>query len=183
MSPDLRAEAAAALAAMDAAESVAPPSRVRQWLIDLAPLVAGVMTLEDARQRVDALAVSLDYPEACFTPASLRKAARRFTFFPGYKELCDVLDDHRTELRVRRQRLAAIVQADGQAGPAAAGRKRPPSPAPSPAPSPIDRSAPAQDRVRRILAEAGIALRRPGTGPGRPTADGPGDRHQPAAMS
>lgn len=162
MSPDLRAEAAAALAAMDAAESVAPPSRVRQWLIDLAPLVAGVMTLEDARQRVDALAVSLDYPEACFTPASLRKAARRFTFFPGYKELCDVLDDHRTELRVRRQRLAAIVQADGQAGPAAVGRKTPPSLSPAP----IDRSAPAQDRVRRILAEAGIALRRPGTGPG-----------------
>ncbi|MFP5513315.1 MAG: hypothetical protein ACLGJC_09565 [Alphaproteobacteria bacterium] len=153
VSPEMRAEAASIIAKMDAAGELSPQARVRQWLIDLAPLVAGNMALEDARQRVDALVGSLEYPAACFTQASLRKAARRFTFFPGYKELCDFLDAQLADLRVKRQRLEAIVRAAQGTGPKSIAHQ------------PIDYSPEAQERVRAVLAAAGMGLRMPGAAP------------------
>lgn len=123
VSPDLRSEAAATLAAVDGAMRPADVSKVREWLMSLGPLVAGNMSADDARVKLDAYSGRLDYPAACFSSKALDKAARRFKFFPTYGELCDFLDAQLSEVRENRRRLQAIVNA-------AAGQKQLAAPEP-----------------------------------------------------
>lgn len=94
---------------VDLAMAPARHDRMRQWLLDLAPLVAAAISLEDARARLEAYVGLLDYPAGCFTQASLRKAGRRFRFFPAFAELAEFLDAHLLELREKRRRLELIA--------------------------------------------------------------------------
>ncbi|MFC5353525.1 hypothetical protein [Azospirillum himalayense] len=111
------------MARIDAAMELSPQSRVRQWLLDLAPLVAVSISASDAAQKLDAYVGMLEYPAAVYTKASLAKAARRFKFFPTFAELADFFDGQLSEVRIKRQRLQAIVNA-------AAGQKQIAAPEP-----------------------------------------------------
>lgn len=111
VSNEMRTEAAALVAKIDAAMGLCPQDDVRDWLTSLGALVAANITVADARARLTAYVGMLEYPSACYTKASLRKAARRFKFFPTYGELTDFLDAQLAEIRTKRQRLQAIINA------------------------------------------------------------------------
>lgn len=66
---------------------------VRDWLKALGALTAAVMTNNEAKARVSAIATLLanEFPTAAFCPASLAHVARECRHFPTYAELCDLL--------------------------------------------------------------------------------------------
>lgn len=146
----MAAEAARIVAAMDAKSDLARVTDMEEWLASLGPLVAGNISVEDARAKLAAYCGMLEYPAACFTKASLAKAAKRFKFFPTFSELTEFLDAQHADLRVKRQRLEAIVRAAQGNAPKAIAHE------------PIDYSPEAQERVRQWLAAAGMGLKMPG---------------------
>lgn len=70
---------------------------VRDWLKALGVLSAATMSAGDARAKTAAYAPMLasEYPDWCFTPASLAACARAFKFFPAYGEICAALSEWR----------------------------------------------------------------------------------------
>lgn len=92
----------------------AATSAVRGWLLLLGNATASSskLTPEDVKVKISAMLTLLDdYPAGVFTKASLKRAARRFRFFPGFEELAPVLDEEAKELRQKRDRLLAIARA------------------------------------------------------------------------
>lgn len=86
---------------------------VRQWLSDLGVLVAGSLSVEEARAKLSAYTslIEGEYPRACFTKKTLADAARRFPrFFPSFGEVAAYLDEVKGELRVRLDRLHRIAK-------------------------------------------------------------------------
>lgn len=110
---NLRAEAVKLADLIDSGMRPATLDRMTQWLIDLAPLVAAKVSVDDAEVKLRAYVGMLEYPAACFTRASLMKAAKRFTWFPAFAELCKFLDDQLAEVKIKRARLDVIIAADG----------------------------------------------------------------------
>jgi hypothetical protein len=66
---------------------------VSDWLKALGALSAANMSAADARAKIVAYRPMLaaEYPDWCFTQASLAAVAKGFTFFPAYGELAQAL--------------------------------------------------------------------------------------------
>ena len=84
--------------------------KVEAWLASLGALVAGRLTHEDVRDRINAYASLLEhYPAEVFNQDSLRRIARLFTWFPSYAELCDALDREMEPINERKEREKIIT--------------------------------------------------------------------------
>ena len=87
---------------------------VRRWLIALALQTAGKgMTAADAEARASAYVPTLaDEPAFCFTAATLKAAARKFTWFPSVAEIVELLEretaDKRSQVDIAK-RLASQI--------------------------------------------------------------------------
>ena len=98
---------------------------IRRWLANLASLVAGKQTVEEAKTRLIAYADLLadDVPALCFTRDTLKRAAAAFTWMPSFAELNTLIDAERLELGTRLHRLRLLAGTDDGA-PSAPSRKR-----------------------------------------------------------
>ena len=112
-------EARQQLAYIDAVQmATAETTTVRGWLIALGNAVASssAMAAEDVQTKVAAMLSLLDdYPAGVFTKATLKRAAKRFTFFPAYAELAKLLDEEQGELRAKRDKMRKIAEGVGRA--------------------------------------------------------------------
>jgi hypothetical protein len=70
---------------------------IRDWLKALGALSAANMPAADARAKIAAYCPMLaeEYPDWCFTTASLASCAKGFKFFPAYGELAAALTEWR----------------------------------------------------------------------------------------
>ena len=104
----------AATRAAEAAQWMQPvdDATVRQWLSDLGVLVAGSLSVEEARAKLAAYTslIEGEYPRACFTKKMLAEAGRRFKWFPSFGEVVAYLDEVKGDLRVRLDRLHRIAK-------------------------------------------------------------------------
>lgn len=110
ITPSLRAQAKAALPTM--MERASKPAQIegkQEWLNSLGALVAGKMSLEEARARVEAYADLLDYPAGVFSKATLRRAGEKFTWFPSYAEVNEMLKAEHALLMKRVRRCQQIA--------------------------------------------------------------------------
>lgn len=88
--------------------------QVAEWLGQLGILTAGKMTADDARMRLAAYAGMLsDAPIGAFTRESLKRAARKFTWFPTFSEVSEFIDKEHWWLKAQKIRLDRIVS-DGR---------------------------------------------------------------------
>jgi hypothetical protein len=88
--------------------------QVAEWLGQLGVLTAGKMTADDARMRLAAYAGMLsDAPIGAFTRESLKRAARKFTWFPTFSEVSEFIDKEHWWLKAQKIRLDRIVS-DGR---------------------------------------------------------------------
>ncbi|CAO3358633.1 hypothetical protein [Azospirillum palustre] len=154
VTPDVIAEAGEHLAWTEGVLLAdAATEAMRSWLLALGNASASSRTLtpDDVEMKVGVMLTLMDdYPAGVFTKATLKRAARRFRFFPGFEELAPFLDDEARDLRVKRDRLLAITKA------------QPTAPKAAPKEEAI---APATDEqkaaVREMLAKAGVPLADP----------------------
>ena len=117
ISSTARAEAQAALAAVDEALRPAPEGLALRWLTALGTLTATRPDEADAAGKARAYATMLEFPTSAFNRRSLDAAARKFRFFPSYAELCEHLEAETAEAkRIRHQlrRLIALPVEDRQ---------------------------------------------------------------------
>lgn len=96
---------------LDIIETPCPPHVAAQWLGQLGILTAGKMTADDAKVRLSAYAAMLEHSVGCFTKASLRKAATKFTWFPSFAEVSAFLDGELWWLKAQHVRLERIANA------------------------------------------------------------------------
>ena len=113
VSPDMRAEAAALAESLEAVmRQPAKVESLRRWLTELGATVAVTMDASEAAMRIAAMANVLDdVPAAILTRATLKDAAKRFTFWPTAKELVAFFDAKASDVRdqqKRARRIAAI---------------------------------------------------------------------------
>lgn len=80
-----------------------------EWLTRLGVLVAGQMPVADAKLRVRAYAIDLDFPALCFTDQTRVAAAKRFTWFPSFAELSAFFEEYARPQRTRLARLQALA--------------------------------------------------------------------------
>lgn len=83
-------------------------ANVSKWLASLGVLLAGRMSLDEAKVRVAAYTELLDMPEYCFTKESLGNAAREFHWWPSFKELDDFLSTQKPEIARTYWRLGRL---------------------------------------------------------------------------
>ena len=109
----LAMEARAQLEWLDAhAMQPAETGDIRAWLLALGNAVAASSGLTAAAVEVKLsalLGLLDDYPAGTFSKAALRRAAKRFKFFPSFAELDDLLAEEAAELREKRKRLHTIA--------------------------------------------------------------------------
>lgn len=115
ITPDMAQEAREQLVWAETVQlSEASTSAMKGWLLALgnANASSAKLTAADVEAKVSILLTLMDeYPAGVFTKASLKRAARRFRFFPGFEELAPFLDDEEKALRQKRERLQAIAYA------------------------------------------------------------------------
>jgi hypothetical protein len=88
VSPEVRREASNRAGTLTAIlNSKAGPTIARVWLLQLATVTAGSKPLSELQAQVDGMVGLMNYPSSVFTPETLREAAQRFKFFPGYAEI------------------------------------------------------------------------------------------------
>lgn len=73
-------------------------ANVSKWLASLGVLLAGKMSIDEAKVRIAAYTELLDMPEYCYTKESLGNAAREFQWWPSFKELDDFLGTQKPEI-------------------------------------------------------------------------------------
>lgn len=88
----------------------APDGVVTEWLTRLGTLVAGQISLTEAKARIMAYKTDLDYPSLCYTDRTRIEAARRFNWFPSFAELSAFLDQVAAPMRSRLVRLKALAE-------------------------------------------------------------------------
>lgn len=93
--------------------ALTPPTSqdVTKWLVALGLLVASKMTEADARAKVAAFVPLIDHPAGCFTSDSLKRAAKRFDWWPSFKELSAFLDAEAKPCRDVVARLEILASA------------------------------------------------------------------------
>lgn len=112
ISDDMRSEADTASRVLWRALRPSRIADVELWLASLGSLTASRKDADDADAAIRAMAGVLDdVPVAVLTQDTLRKAAKRFKWWPSYAELGEFLDAEKSVLERRLKRLRAIVDA------------------------------------------------------------------------
>ena len=119
----VRVEAEARVAALGRSlEVMAPLERLEQWLIALGSVVApskGAADRDAAEMKIRALAsvfadsVPAGVVTATGPEATIRKAAKRFRFFPSAAELSEFFDGEAAALREELRRLRVVAEGGG----------------------------------------------------------------------
>jgi hypothetical protein len=121
-----REHARSLVAQAEAVCQPAPPDAVRKWISTVGALVAGNMSVEDARAKLSAYTKLLEIPLGVVgDDDSLKRAGRRFKWFPAYAELAEFVDQERSRLDRLATRLRIIANGDEDTKPAKP-RFRPP---------------------------------------------------------
>lgn len=108
---ELRDEAQRIVKACDEALRPAERETAARWLGALGPLVAGNMSLEDARARISGYLDVLDAPPICFTGRTLKAAAARYKWFPSVAELVEFFDEVVREIKWTRFQAQRVANA------------------------------------------------------------------------
>lgn len=148
---DMAADAARQLAWLDdVGMRPAGAATMRGWLVALGNACANssAASSADVTAKIGVLLTLLDgFSTACFTKASLKRAAEQFKFFPAAAELTKFLSSEESALRLRRDRMRILAtparNCQVEASTAAF----------------IHADDGAKARVRELLAKAGIGLR------------------------
>ncbi|AWJ93297.1 hypothetical protein Sp245p_26095 (plasmid) [Azospirillum baldaniorum] len=125
VAPDVRREAADALAALRSGTAPVSHDDAKRWVAHLANRCNGSQ-LPPETKLMGAVSDILNngYPSALFTdPAVFDRVARKFRFWPGWAELSEALDAERTRLRDAWGRLSVLAK-----GGAPAPQRRRPQP-------------------------------------------------------
>ena len=109
ISSQTRADAEAALAAIERALEPAPRETVERWIEALGALTAAPQGEDEAARKTRAYAAMLEFPASAFSRRSLDAAARRFRFFPSYAELTEHLEAETADLKTTRHQLRRAV--------------------------------------------------------------------------
>lgn len=109
ISSTAKAEAQAALAAVDEALRPAPEGLALRWLTALGTLTATRPDEADAAGKARAYATMLEFPASAFSKASLDAAARKFRWFPAYAEVCEHLEAEVAAAKAQRHQLRRAV--------------------------------------------------------------------------
>jgi hypothetical protein len=113
MRPAAEAEHAALVAALEPAGARV----VAAWLAPLLLLVAKAPTGDAARITVRAMADALaDLPACCWTPDTLREAARTFKWWPSVAEVAELVQTRSEQLRKERTALSRMLHAPTRRG-------------------------------------------------------------------
>ena len=106
----MRLEAERAAQELKEALRPARQSDVELWLASLGSMTAGRKHDDDAEISIQATAAMLDdMPSAVFTGETLKKALRRFKWWPSFAELSEFLDAEKAPLVMQAKRLRAIA--------------------------------------------------------------------------
>ncbi len=111
ITPALRNEARRQLASAESELEPARKSDVRKWLVSLAVLCSGNLSVANTKEKMVAYSHLLSYAPVMFTEETLELAGRKFTWFPSYGELCAYLDELELPFRNRAARIALISKA------------------------------------------------------------------------
>lgn len=85
---------------------------IGSWLLKLGELTASAkMPVSDIQSKLVAYVGGLRYPRFCFTARTLYAAARYFTWFPSFAELCAWLDKRSEDERTTFARLQILAGA------------------------------------------------------------------------
>lgn len=110
VSPEVRREASNRAGILTAIlNSKASPTLARVWLLQLATVTAGAKPLSELQAQVDGMIGLMTYPAAVFTQETLREAAQRFKFFPGYAEIHGLLDPLQKQWETELKRCEQIA--------------------------------------------------------------------------
>lgn len=109
ISSTAKAEAQAALMAVDEALRPAPEGLALRWLTALGTLTATKPDEADAAGKARAYATMLEFPASAFTKSSLGAAARKFRWFPAFAEVCEHLEAETAEAKALRHQLRRAV--------------------------------------------------------------------------
>lgn len=71
-------------------------------------LTAGKMSLDEAKARISAYSAMLEFPEACYSPESLKRAGSKFKFFPSFAEVEEHLSREVWWIKAQAYRLHLI---------------------------------------------------------------------------
>ena len=108
----LRAEALSILQSCETALVQASSETVGKWLTALGTMCAVPNgSSESARAKIFSYISVLDYPPICFTNGTLKRAAKRFKFFPAVNELSIFFDEVIAPIRKAKFDAARISQA------------------------------------------------------------------------
>ncbi len=111
LASDVLAEARSLVPALESElASMASYQQKKLWFGQLVQIISGATPAEEAALRIRALISDLDYPAMCFTDASRREVARRYSrYLPTYQQLCEVFDEIVAPRRRRLRRVKAIA--------------------------------------------------------------------------
>lgn len=107
--PDNRAIASQALALIETKFEPANPDGVRRWLQMLGTMTAGKTSAAEAHTKVELFAGMLDFPAGCYSKATLKAAAEKFSWFPSYAELHAFLTEENRRMFKDKFRLEQIA--------------------------------------------------------------------------
>ena len=109
---EMRSDADAASRVLWRALRPASMADAELWLASLGSLTISRKDADDAEAAIRAMAGLLDdVPVAVLTQEVLRKAAKKFKWWPSFAELAEFLDTEKAELERRLKRLRSIAEA------------------------------------------------------------------------